>query len=170
LTQSGHLGLRAVDTDNVNKWVSLLANFGVLAGIVFLALEIQQSNKIAMATAEMSIRDHYFENNQMVVVEDRVAELFVKAKNPNAEFSAIETEKINSYIWMNLNTWRAIEVAYSNGLLPIETFEIIDEEIDFMLQTYPGMRRAMQETADNFSSHDVRYVSEAMRKALPNQN
>ena len=64
-----------MDTEKLNKWVSLLANIGVLAGIVFLGLEIRQSNRIAMASAELSIRDHYFAHNQMVVTDDRVAEL-----------------------------------------------------------------------------------------------
>lgn len=32
-------------TGKLEKWLSLLANFGVLAGILFLAIEIQQNQE-----------------------------------------------------------------------------------------------------------------------------
>ena len=31
--------------DNINEWLTLVANFGVLIGIVFLAVQIQQNTK-----------------------------------------------------------------------------------------------------------------------------
>ncbi len=37
--------------DNVKKWLTLVANFGVVAGIIFLAIEIRQNQ-------EMLERDH----------------------------------------------------------------------------------------------------------------
>ena len=92
----------------------------------------------------MSIRDHYLVHNQMVVTDDRVAELLVRAEDPDAEFSAVETTRLDAYIYMNANTWRAIEIAYSNGLLPPETFKIIDGEINGILRWYPGLRLIMQ--------------------------
>ena len=37
--------------DNLNKWLTLIANVGVLSGIVFLAIEVQQnSNAISSQT------------------------------------------------------------------------------------------------------------------------
>ena len=160
-----------MDTDNLNKWGSLLANVGVLAGIVFLALEIRQSNRIAMATAEMSIRDHYFTQNQIVLTDDRVTELLVKAKDPNAEFSAIEAEKLDAYIYMQTNTWRAIEIAYMNGLLPHETFETIDHEARGNLRWYPGLRPIMERIVEeDMFEQDDRYVSDAIRRALEVQD
>ena len=159
-----------MDTEQLNKWLSFLANIGVLAGILFLALEIRQSNRIALATAEMSIRDHYLVHNQMVVTDDRVAELLVRAEDPDAEFSAVETTRLDAYIYMNANTWRAIEIAYSNGLLPPETFKIIDGEINGILRWYPGLRPIMQQFVEDLPTQDDRYVSEAMRQALQDQD
>lgn len=33
----------------LNNWLTLLANVGVIAGIVFLGIEVQQSSNIAIA-------------------------------------------------------------------------------------------------------------------------
>ena len=37
-------------SDNLNKWLTLLANFGVIAGIIFLAVEVRQ-NQITLEEA-----------------------------------------------------------------------------------------------------------------------
>ena len=35
-----------MDTEKINRWLTLLANIGVVAGIVFLAVEIRQNQAI----------------------------------------------------------------------------------------------------------------------------
>ena len=40
--------------DNLNKWLMLAANFGVIAGIMFLAVEIQQNNELLEAEARIN--------------------------------------------------------------------------------------------------------------------
>ena len=35
-----------VNLDRLNQWLTLLANFGVVAGIVFLAVEIRQNQAL----------------------------------------------------------------------------------------------------------------------------
>ena len=35
-----------MDTDKLNKWLSVVANFGVVAGIIFLAIEVRQNQSI----------------------------------------------------------------------------------------------------------------------------
>ena len=40
--------------DNLNKWLTLLANLGVVAGIVFLSLEIQQNQLVIEESNKLS--------------------------------------------------------------------------------------------------------------------
>ena len=44
-----------MDENKVNKWLTLGANFGVLIGIFFLAVELRQNNDIARAQARHSL-------------------------------------------------------------------------------------------------------------------
>jgi hypothetical protein len=41
-----------MNLDKLNQWLSLLANLGVLVGLVFLIAELNQANRIAVYTAE----------------------------------------------------------------------------------------------------------------------
>jgi len=44
-----------VNLDRLNSWLTLAANLGVLAGFVFLGLEIRQDNSLAQAAAYQQI-------------------------------------------------------------------------------------------------------------------
>jgi hypothetical protein len=41
-----------MNTDNLNRWLTLCANIGVVIGIMFLALELQQNNKLLKSQAQ----------------------------------------------------------------------------------------------------------------------
>jgi hypothetical protein len=57
-----------MNLDKLNKWLMLAANLGVLAGIVFLALEIRQNSdalvsesRQGLLEADLAILDNYFD-------------------------------------------------------------------------------------------------------------
>ncbi len=127
-------------TERVNQWLTLLANLGVLVGIVFLAAEVRQSNRIAIATTEISVRDQFRSNNELVLANDAIAELLVKAADANAEFSYAETEQLYAYLFILINTWKSIEIANENGMLPRATFDVVFDDIHVVLQDYPALR------------------------------
>jgi hypothetical protein len=73
----------AMDIDKLNKWLTLVANFGVVAGIFFLAIEIRQ-NQTAIE-----------ESNRINVVESRRAEI-----NQYNEWRALVIADDNPRIWL----------------------------------------------------------------------
>lgn len=153
-------------TERINKWLTLLANFGVLVGIIFLAVEVRQSNRIAIATTEISVRDQFKTNNELVLANDAVAELLVKAADADAEFSAVETEKLYAYLYAHINTWMSIEIAYENGMLPRATFEVALDDVRGVLQDYPALQPLVRETMGSFPSVTDSHVYAAMREVL----
>lgn len=46
-----------MDTDKLNRWMTLIANIGVLIGIIFLAIEIRQNTEITRAQITQSRAD-----------------------------------------------------------------------------------------------------------------
>jgi len=66
-----------VTSDQLSKWLTLLANIGVLAGLAILILEIRQNNDIAMAQIEQSRR----------VINDHIAPLIVKMRALGREYT-----------------------------------------------------------------------------------
>ena len=50
-----------LNTEQINKWLTLLANFGVVAGIVFLAVEIRQNQTLLEQNHRTMLRDQELE-------------------------------------------------------------------------------------------------------------
>jgi hypothetical protein len=155
-----------LNAEYVNKWLTLLANIGVLVGIIFLVAEIQQSNRIAIATTEISVRGQWVLHNEYILTNHAVTELLVNAADPDAKFSAVEVEKLNAFLYVNLNTWSATEIAYTQGMLPRATFELTLSDIREVLQDNPAWHPLVQETIDAYPSVADSHVYTAMRQAL----
>ena len=49
--------------DNVNKWLTLVANFSVVAGIIFLAIEVRQNQELLERDHELL--DHRSQNTAL---------------------------------------------------------------------------------------------------------
>jgi len=107
-----------MNLDNFNKWLTLAANIGVIVGIVFLAIEIQQNTKVQLANsrqqileADLSIIDDLFENPDLIVARS----------DPNID--ELDYERVRMY-WVKL--LRSREFAYfqyRDGLMDEATWE-----------------------------------------------
>ena len=155
-------------TERINKWLTLFANFGVLVGIIFLAVEVQQSNRIAIAATEISVRDQFSSINEQILANDGLAELLVKATDDKAVFSAVETEKLYAYLYLSINTWVGIEIAYENGMLPRSTFDEALDDIRVVLQDYSALQPIAREHMALYPSKTDSDVFKAMRESSKN--
>ena len=67
---------------DLGQTISILANIGVIAGIVFLALELQQNNTLLSAQARSELANRRTGFIEMVINSQDLAEIVVKkAKN-----------------------------------------------------------------------------------------
>jgi len=76
-----------VASDQLSKWLTLLANIGVLAGLAILILEIRQNNEIAMAQIEQSRSESLTQWRRERVLNENVAPLVVKMRALNREYT-----------------------------------------------------------------------------------
>ena len=119
--------------DKANKWLTLLANLGVLVGIVFLTLEINQSNRIAMQEARSELTSSQLDVEIMFLENPDAAAIMVKLSSgepltPEEEF------RVSSYALIILNAAAALNLTYENGFTN-----------DRVLQRYMGVHARMIE-------------------------
>lgn len=102
-----------MDFDRLNRWLTLGANIGVLIGIVFLAVEIRQSTKVARA--EMT-KDLYLASRTAIMdiaSNDSLARI-------SAEIRQFENEDVMRRNMFYQSFFRLYELQYnlkSQGLL-----------------------------------------------------
>lgn len=152
--------------DQLNKWLALVANLGVIAGIVFLAFEIRQSNRIAIATSEIALRQTYGALSESVMESPEMAEVLFKAKSPDATLSGAERVMGEFYIARELNTWRAVERAHANGMASSTSLDAAIDDIRLIFREYPGLRYAFEGTVEGYPANSQSVVYRTVTELL----
>ena len=72
-----------MDSDRLNRWLSLGANVGVLVGIIFLAAEIRQNSNLARLQFSDE-RVVSFQQGELALFGDRAADVWEKSNSDPA--------------------------------------------------------------------------------------
>ena len=67
-----------MDTDRLNRWLTLGANLGVLCGLVLLVVEINQNSELTRVQIEQSRSESYVNWRRQIALNDNVASIFAK--------------------------------------------------------------------------------------------
>ena len=125
--------------ESLNRWLTLIANLGVLIGIIFLVVEIQQSNSIANRETATELLSLSTEMNIKVIENPEYALLRSKLRESNPTLSPMEREQGMSWAITQFNLWALVSNAYTNGLIDNGFYNGQLSGAARMIQTYPGM-------------------------------
>lgn len=78
-----------MDSDKLTKWLTLLANVGVIAGIVFLAIEIRQNSDAVRAQTRAQLAEEVTELFSVNMNDQEYATILMKGNNVE-ELYAVE--------------------------------------------------------------------------------
>lgn len=118
--------MRKID---LGQTLTILANVGVIAGIVFLGMEIRQANRIALVTAEYELRNNFSSVNEAILTNTELADFVHQTMTLNAPLEGGDTSKARSWVFRNMNIWLAATFAYQNGIATETTYENILDNV-----------------------------------------
>ena len=122
--------------DRLNQWLNFVASTGVIVGLVFLVVEVNQSNRIASYAAEHSLRNQWVELNT-VFIEN--SDVFAKLQSADVELSPSEQVQAVMIARQMINTWKDAESAYNYGLLSDQSFDTTLKDISVVIEEIPGL-------------------------------
>jgi len=97
-----------MDFDRLNRWVTLLANIGVVAGIFFLAIEMRQGNLATRITARDSASQGHIDFTSNLLDPSILAVARHKAVR-DEELTDLESGQLTHY---HAQRWRHYERVY----------------------------------------------------------
>lgn len=103
---------------DLGQTIGILANLGVVAGIVFLAIEIQQNSELMVAASRGAQNQRIQEYAEQVYMVPGLAEIIVKANN-GGSLTEVEALKLFN---RQLRIIRGFEVQYAEymrGTVPL---------------------------------------------------
>ena len=125
-----------MEAERLNQWLNLAATLGVIAGIAFLIVELDQTNRIARYTAEIGWRSQAIEINSSRI---EYSETYAKLQSDEAELTPSERAQALMMARQLFNFWINAESAYDLGLISDRSFESTLIDISVSLEEAPGL-------------------------------
>ena len=146
--------------------VEIIGVVSVALSLLFVACEIQQTNRIAIVSTEIEIRNNYSELNELMISDSNLATLIEKAADPDYQPLAGERIQLQSLAFRFMNIWLASEIAYRNGMLPEPSFLIVLDDISYLLDDAAYLRIQFREILDNYPGWANTEVAKAIEIRL----
>lgn len=103
-----------MDSDRINKWLTLTANIGVIVSLLFLAYEINQSTKATIAAASQGLTDQSLTYFQVQLDSDVVSEAVYKQRQ-GTELSSYESHQLDLLQHLNFRLFENAFLQYKRG-------------------------------------------------------
>lgn len=101
---------------DLGQSIGLLANLGVIAGIAFLAIEIQQNTRSLEVNAYQELMNSIIATNALLI---EYPEVNTTALDVNPELVSIEESIRTNYFWMVTRQGDLAFYQYEQGMLPV---------------------------------------------------
>lgn len=105
-----------MNLDRLNQWLILISNLGVLAGIIFLVIEISQNTTVARSAARQAIAEMVSSRPIIALENENVARLTLKFFS-GEPLTDLERLQAMSRWYSTMRDWENIHYQYQSGML-----------------------------------------------------
>ncbi len=149
------------NSDRANSWIAVIANVGILAGLVLVAIELNQNTRQLSLELVWQVNERQIENNR-ALLGDNPTTIYVKSIVNPEELTFEEFQVASALVFNFLNVWEDRYFLYQAGLADDEEWKrYVDDDISMTL----GNRFAQElwKTSRHIFEPDlVHYVDEKL--------
>ena len=149
-----------MDSAKLNDWLQVIGVFGVIAGLVFVGLQLKQTQEIALA-AQQHARAETMQNFWLAALESGFD--FSTLNMPIAELTEDEFNArwaISNWMWTGLENHH---FQYGEGFVSEESWQAIKNIIVYSWSSEVA-NRAFQERKDRFRPSFVDFVEQLTKE------
>ena len=136
--------------DSINRWLTLIANLGVMAGIIFLAVELRQNTVATELSAASSFQDRFSAIELFIAGNPEFSELLDKGRT-GAEVSRPEQLRLMVFYGTVLRQWQINHLQYLSGALDEDVWLGSQDYMDQILNEDIGLLNRWQSGKSHFS-------------------
>jgi len=128
-----------MDLQKLNSWLTFVANIGVIAGIVFLAVEIRQNSDATRAQTRAQLAEEVTELFSVNMNDQEYAGVLMRGNNVE-ELSPVEKYQYFRHRSAWIQHWNNVAYQYQMGMYDDSEFALQIATIRNDMDTYPGLR------------------------------
>ena len=141
-----------MNRDKLNWWLTLLANLGVLGGLVFVGFEIRQNTSQLRAEGAYSVASSVNEINAGIYSDPELADIVLRGERDLDALDEIERMRFDLYQFSRLNVGEYMKELEAEGVsgLRFRFHDLLVREFT----TRPGLRAFIREYEDLYVGSD----------------
>ncbi len=120
-----------MNTDTVNKWLTLSANIGVVIGLMLLIVEIDQNSELVKAQINQARSDSLVQRLAEFADSEHIAPLRAKLNSagypervvPRNELTPVEVERLQTWLGSSMLDFENLFYQYQLGFIDQEYWE-----------------------------------------------
>ena len=135
--------------NRLNSWFTLLANLGVVAGLLFLAYETRQNTLQMRSEASYAINEGISRLNAGIYNDPILAQIIVKGEQDYYSLDSVEMRQFVAYQFDRINMAIHILVLEDEGISNVH-FPYVDYLVS-VYHTSPGLQKFIISVEDTWS-------------------
>lgn len=135
---------------NLNEWLTLMANFGVLASIIFLAMELRLNTEMTQAQTRDAITQKQLDMYDLLIGSIDANDVYHRGRL-NLELSDEEATRFQIMAISVFRIWENEWYQYQKGLFEDYEFEPRKQVWFDYFTGNPGIANIWEEVKDGFS-------------------
>ena len=128
---------------NLGQTISILANLGVVAGIVFLAYELRQNTLAIQLEAASSFQPNISQILLLLLEDDELADI-VRKGTEGERLTGTEEMQLRTFYMSVLRSWQNPHYQYRTGAMESELWDALRRSLLETLRRDIGLRRYWQ--------------------------
>ena len=139
-------------SERVSLWLSLLANVGLLVGLILLIVELRHNTLATQAVLHQGINDYGRDHIELLLSDEneKLAEIVFRGESDPDSLSEIEFQKFILFTAWRMGAWEMTFLHYDEGLVAERNWKLFDAWYSSLLQRGPGYRRWWESTRHGY--------------------
>ncbi len=131
-----------MDSDIINRWLTLGANVGVLIGLLLLALEIRHNTQATQAVLHQDILGYARDHTELLISDENkeLADIVFRGELEPESLNRVDLEKFILFTAYRMGGWESTFVHYDEGLLGERNWQLWDAWYSALIHRGPGYR------------------------------
>ncbi len=144
-----------METDKVNRWLTLATNLAVVLGIGFLVIEVQQNTAAIRGQASIAVNDSLASLDRAIYADAEFTDIWLRGRESLDKLDPVERERFTKFVRERLNLAVYIEELERTGSADVHIQWI--DNVAREIRDDPGIREFVLSIEDTWSGTDEIY-------------
>jgi hypothetical protein len=128
-----------VDWDAIGAVAELLGALGVIASLIYLAVQIRQNTESVRMASHHGVAEQFQRSNLAALEDPQLAELLIRGLPDASSLSDVDRLRVDLYLLSLFRTYEELYQLHQKGLVDHELWDSREQSM-MRWMSYPGVR------------------------------